>query len=93
MSSLPNHAAANTTQNNGQTKSPGNNASTKLTAATTPNGSASSAAPSFVRKQNAKEKERERAERVKIVLWRQPIQTLKYCVYELVILMQTYRKK
>lgn len=55
---------------------------------TTPNGSAS-----FVRKQSAKDKEKEREERSKITLLRQPIVTLKYFILEIVILIQTYRKK
>ncbi|KAJ6636314.1 Vacuole membrane protein 1 [Pseudolycoriella hygida] len=53
---------------------------------TTPNGS-------FVRKQSTKDKEKEREERSKITLLRQPIVTLKYFVLEIVILIQTYRKK
>lgn len=55
---------------------------------TTPNGSAS-----FVRKQSTKDKEKEREERSKITLLRQPLVTLKYFVLEIVILIQTYRKK
>lgn len=49
---------------------------------------------SFVRKQSsAKDKERERAERERIVLWMHPIQTLRYCLAEITILLQTYGKK
>lgn len=63
----------------------------KSNVATTPNGSSTN--QSFVRKQNAKDKERERNEREKMVLWRHPILTLTYCCHEIVILLQTYRKK
>lgn len=84
----------NATQNNVQQRlnnGNGGGGAAKLNA-TTPNGT-SIAPPSFVRKQNARDKEKERADREKLVLWRQPIQTLKYCLLEIVILMQTYRKK
>lgn len=49
---------------------------------------------SFVRKQSSpKDKERERAERERIVLWLHPIQTLKFCFAEVAILLQTYGRK
>lgn len=49
---------------------------------------------SFVRKQSTgKDKERERAERERIVLWLHPIQTLRFCFAEVSILLQTYGKK
>lgn len=47
----------------------------------------------FVRKQSAKDRERERNERAKIVLWRHPIQTVKYSGLEAVALVQTSVKK
>lgn len=51
-------------------------------------------ANSFVRKQQSpKDREKERAERERIVLWFAPVLTLKYCVAESVILLQTYGKK
>lgn len=54
------------------------------------NGSANA----FVRKQSSpRDKEKERAERERIVLWLHPILTLKYCSAEAVILLQTYGKK
>lgn len=93
MSNQQNHNnTAGTGQNNVQQRSVGGIASKTL--ASTSNGSAMTAtAPSFVRKQNAKDKERERADRERLVLWRQPILTAKYCFLEIVILLQTYRKK
>lgn len=88
MSNQQNHVTQNNVQ---QRVNNGGSGAAKLNA-TTPNGT-SVAPPSFVRKQNARDKEKERSEREKLVLWRHPIQTLKYCMYEIVILMQTYRKK
>lgn len=57
------------------------------------NGSPNGTAPSFVRKQSAKDKEREKEEREKIVLWRRPIQTMKYCMLECAMLTHIYGKK
>lgn len=89
MSNTQPQQTVNNTVNNRQTS--------KSNVPTTPNGSSSSSSSStnqsFVRKQNAKDKERERAEREKLVLWRHPILTLTYCCHEIVILLQTYRKK
>lgn len=48
---------------------------------------------SFVRKQSAKDREKEKNERAKIVLWRHPILTVKYCTLEVVTLLQTYGRK
>lgn len=94
MSNQQNHNnTAGTGQNNVQQRSGGGGIATKSLASTS-NGSAMTAtAPSFVRKQNAKDKERERADRERLVLWRQPMLTAKYCFLEIVILLQTYRKK
>lgn len=47
----------------------------------------------FVRKQSAKDREKEKNERAKIVLWRHPILTVKYCTLEVVTLLQTYGRK
>ncbi|XP_059618487.1 vacuole membrane protein 1 isoform X1 [Phlebotomus argentipes] len=56
----------------------------------TPNGTAMD---SFVRKQSARDREKERNERKKIVIWRHPILTSKYCALECMTLMQTYGRK
>ncbi|GAB0095637.1 vacuole membrane protein 1 [Sergentomyia squamirostris] len=48
---------------------------------------------SFVRKQSARDREKERNERKKIVIWRHPILTSKYCALECMTLMQTYGRK
>lgn len=95
MSNQQNHnnTGTGTGQNNVQQRSVGGGIPSKSLASTS-NGSAMTAtAPSFVRKQNAKDKERERADRERLVLWRQPMLTAKYCFLEIVILLQTYRKK
>lgn len=42
------------------------------------------------KKQNARDKEKVQREREKIVLWRRPIQTLKYCTLECCALLQYY---
>lgn len=43
-----------------------------------------------VKKQNTRDKEKMQREREKIVLWRRPIQTLKYCTLECFALLQYY---
>lgn len=80
---MPNLQQQNNSSNSLKSNHIGNNSSP-----TTPNGSAS-----FVKKQSPKDKEKEREERSKITLLRQPIVTLKYFIFEVVILIQTYRKK
>lgn len=60
------------------------------------NGSASggSGDQSRVSKQTrAVQRERERAEREQLVLWRQPLQTLKFCGREVALLLHTYWQK
>lgn len=47
----------------------------------------------FVRKQSAKDREKEKNDRAKLVLWRHPILTVKYCILEVVTLLQTYGRK
>lgn len=52
-------------------------------------------APSLLRKksQSKLQKEKERAEREGIVLWRRPVQTVRYCGLELATLVQTNGKR
>lgn len=45
------------------------------------------------KKENGRDREKEQAEREKIVLWRRPIQTTKYCGNETVILLKHYGKQ
>lgn len=45
------------------------------------------------RKQSARDKERLQQEREKIVIWRRPLQTTKYCFLECGTLLQYYGKK
>lgn len=45
------------------------------------------------KKENGRDRKKEQAEREKIVLWRRPIQTSKYCGYESVILLKHYGKQ
>ncbi|KAH8267160.1 hypothetical protein KR026_007173 [Drosophila bipectinata] len=42
------------------------------------------------RNQKDKQREREREERTQLVLWRRPLQTLKYCALELTALLRTW---
>lgn len=71
----------------------------KTTVATTPNAIDNKTVASngikapFLRKQSAKDREKEKNERAKIVLWRHPILTVKYCTLEVVTLLQTYGRK
>lgn len=46
-----------------------------------------------VKKQNTRDKEKMQRERENIVLWRRPIQTLKYCTLECFALLQYYGTK
>lgn len=48
---------------------------------------------SFVKRQSPKDRERERNERSRIVLWRHPILTIKYSLLESAYLLQTYGRK
>lgn len=58
------------------------------------NGSASGGDQSRVAKQTRTvQRERERAEREQLVLWRQPLQTLKFCGREVALLLNTYWQK
>lgn len=56
-----------------------------------PNGNANVSGQN--RRPNAKEKERERNERDRLVLWRKPVTTFEYCFREIVFLLQIYWKK
>lgn len=56
-------------------------------------GSHNGTATSFIKKQSPKDKEREKEERLKIVLWRRPFQTVKYCMFECTELTQIYGRK
>ncbi|XP_037914302.1 vacuole membrane protein 1-like isoform X2 [Hermetia illucens] len=60
---------------------------------TSPNSYNGSTPGSIAKKISPKTKEREREERKKIVLWRRPLQTIKYCSLECSELAQTYGKK
>lgn len=57
------------------------------------NHTAGSAASVSAKKQNAREKEKMLRERERIVLWRRPILTLKYCFLECLALLQYYGNK
>ena len=65
--------------------------------ASTPSGSITSSvsAPALMRKksQTKLQKEKERAERETLVLWRRPVQTVRYCGLEIVTLAQTSGKR
>lgn len=39
------------------------------------------------------QKDKDRAEREGLVLWRSPVQTIKFCSLEIIALIQTYSKK
>lgn len=43
--------------------------------------------------QSKTNKEKERAERETLVIWRRPLQTIKYCTFEIIELLQIYSKK
>lgn len=98
--SEPAHNRKGTYNNNATTQITNNNTSnnmdlhiTKTVTQKGANGSPNGAAPAFVRKQSSKDKEKERDEREKIVLWRRPIQTIKYSTLECATLTQIYGKK
>lgn len=55
--------------------------------------STNGAAQLIDKKENGRDRAKEQAEREKIVLWRRPIQTSKYCGYETVILLKHYGKQ
>lgn len=44
-------------------------------------------------KTNSKDKEMEKAERERIVLWMHPVKTVKYSTLEAIVLLRTYGKK
>lgn len=68
-------------------------AATNVTSTDSKTVSSNGIKASFVRKQSAKDREKERQERAKIVLWRHPILTVKYCTLEVATLLQTYGRK
>lgn len=47
----------------------------------------------ITRKQSSRDREKEKTEREFLVLWRRPIQTIKYCNLEVIALLQHYGKK
>lgn len=69
----------------------------KSPAATKQNGSAGNGggdqAISRARLVRAADRERDRSEREQLVVWRKPLQTLKYCGCEVSLLLQTYWQK
>lgn len=96
MPSQHNNAAAaaasgSTAANNTQQRA---KKSTNTSSSITLNGSAATKNSIIShRKPSAKEKERERNERDRLVLWRKPITTFEYCLREIFVLLQIYWKK
>ena len=97
-----NHKKANgaisTNHNKSKTPSPKGaiskiNASGSRTVASMNNSTLATTAAARRKPQNKAQKERERAERETLVLWRRPVQTVKYCAWEVQTLMQTSAKK
>lgn len=46
-----------------------------------------------IAKNNPKDREMERAERERLVLWLHPVKTVKYSTLEAIVLLRTYGKK